>query len=96
MKLNLFTVFSETKSPARLPVSRRASTRASTLCCFGKVESVTERRLESVILKETPVDMIIGRDTIKKYKLFEKIPSQLSSDGINRSEEHTSELQSRP
>ena len=27
--------------------------------------------------------MIIGRDTIKKYKLFEKIPSQLSSDGIN-------------
>ena len=22
-------------------------------------------------------------DTIKKYKLFEKIPSQLSSDGLN-------------
>ena len=39
--------------------------------------------LSPVILKETPVDMIIGRDTIKKYKLFEKIPSQLSSDCIN-------------
>ena len=39
--------------------------------------------ISPVILKETPVDMIIGRDTIKKYKLFEKIPSQLSSDGLN-------------
>ena len=36
-----------------------------------------------VILKETPVNIIIGRDTIKKYKLFEKIPSQLSIDGLN-------------
>ena len=34
--------------------------------------------ISPVILKETPVDMIIGRDTIKKYKLFEKIPRQLS------------------
>ena len=51
MKLNLVTAFSEIKSPARLPVSRRASTRASTLVCFGKVESVTER-LESVLGKD--------------------------------------------
>ena len=39
--------------------------------------------ISPIILKETPVDMIIGRDTIKKYKLFKKIPSQLSSDGLN-------------
>ena len=39
--------------------------------------------ISPAILKETPVDIIIGRDTIKKYKLFEKIPSQLSIDGLN-------------
>ena len=37
-------------------------------------------QLSPVILK---VDMIIGRDTIKKYKLFEKIPSQSSINGLN-------------
>ena len=48
---------------------------------FDKNDTI---KLSPVILKETPVDMIIGRDTIKKYKLFEKIPSQLSSDGVGR------------
>ena len=48
MKLNLFTVFSEMKSPATLPVSNRASTRALTLVSFVKEESVTERRLGSI------------------------------------------------
>ena len=33
-----------------------------------------------VILTETPIDIIIGRDTIKKYKLFDKIPSQLNGE----------------
>ena len=42
--------------------------------------------ISAVILKETPVDIIIGRDTIKKYKLFEKIPSQLNSDELNQEE----------
>ena len=28
-------------------------------------------------LKATPVDLIIGRDSIKKYNLFSKLPSQL-------------------
>ena len=35
-----------------------------------------------VILTETPIDIIIGRDTIKKYKLFDKIPSQLKGDNL--------------
>ena len=48
VKLNSFTVFSEMKSPARLPVSRSASTRALTLVFLGKEESVTERRLGSI------------------------------------------------
>ena len=39
--------------------------------------------ISAVILKETPVDIIIGRETIKKHKLFEKISSQLSIDGLN-------------
>ena len=42
--------------------------------------------ISAVILKETPVDTIIGRDKIKKYKLFEKIPSQLNSDKLNQEE----------
>ena len=35
-----------------------------------------------VILTETPIDIIIGRDTIKKYKLFDKIPSRLKGDNL--------------
>ena len=42
--------------------------------------------ISAVILKETPVDIIIGRDTIKMNKLFEKIPSQLNSDKLNQEE----------
>ena len=30
-----------------------------------------------MIVQETPMDLIIGRDSIKEYQLFEKIPSQL-------------------
>lgn len=29
-----------------------------------------------VILKETPIGVIIGRETIKNYQLFTKIPSR--------------------
>ena len=36
------------------------------------------------ILKETLIDIIIGRDTIKKYKLFDKIPSQLKGNDLNQ------------
>ena len=32
--------------------------------------------ISAIILKETPIDIIIGRDTIRKYQLFDKIPSQ--------------------
>ena len=47
--------------------------------------------ISAVILKETPVNIIIGRDTIKKKieKIeiqFEKIPSQLNSDELNQEE----------
>ena len=34
-------------------------------------------RYEAHILKATPVDLIIGRDSIKKFNLFSKVPSQL-------------------
>ena len=32
--------------------------------------------ISAIVLKETPIDIIIGRDTIRKYQLFDKIPSQ--------------------
>ena len=38
----------------------------------------------AIILKETPVDILIGRDTIKKCKLFDKIPSQSKGDEFNQ------------
>ena len=43
--------------------------------------------ISAIILKETPIDIIIGRDTIRKYQLFDKIPSQLrGSDGSKQCE----------
>ena len=33
--------------------------------------------INAIILKDTPIDLIIGRETIKKNQLFRKIPSQL-------------------
>ena len=33
--------------------------------------------INAIILKDTPIDLIIGRETIKKNQLFQKIPSQL-------------------
>ena len=33
--------------------------------------------IKAHILKATPVDLIIGRDSIKKFNLFNKVPSQL-------------------
>ena len=38
--------------------------------------------ISAVILKETPVDILIGSNTIKKYKLFDKIP--LKDDEFNQ------------
>ena len=32
--------------------------------------------IKAHILKATPVDLIIGRDSIKKFNLFTKVPSQ--------------------
>ena len=33
--------------------------------------------IKAHILKANPVDLIIGRDSIKKFNLFSKVPSQL-------------------
>ena len=33
--------------------------------------------IKAHILKATPVDLIIGRDSIKKFNLFSNVPSQL-------------------
>ena len=38
--------------------------------------------ISAIILKETPIDIIIGRDTIKKYQFFDKIPSQLRGNDL--------------
>ena len=33
--------------------------------------------IKALILKSTPVDLIISRNTIKKFNLFDRVPSQL-------------------
>ena len=43
--------------------------------------------ISAIILKETPIDIIIGRDTIRKYKLFSKIPSQLKGNDLTQEDE---------
>ena len=51
---------------------------------------------EAIILKETPSDFIIGRDTIKRYNLFDKIPSQLGSRILNSVGTKKPELVEKP
>ena len=48
--------------------------------------------IEAMIVKETPMDLIIGRDSIKKYQLFDKIPSQLIDVTKQRSPTTKSEI----
>ena len=38
--------------------------------------------IEATILKNTPIDLIIGRNTIKKHKLFDQIPSLLGGKDL--------------
>ena len=51
---------------------------------------------EAIILRETPFDFIIGRDTIKKHNLFDKIPSQLGTKILNSVETKKPELVEKP
>ena len=39
---------------------------------------------KAIILRETPFDFIVGRKTITRYNLFNKIPSQLGNETKNR------------
>ena len=38
--------------------------------------------IAAIILKETPIDIMIGRNTVRRYQLFDKIPSQLKSNDV--------------
>ena len=40
------------------------------------VNKNTSFDIEAMILKNTPIDLIIGRNKIKKHKLFDQIPIQ--------------------
>ena len=51
---------------------------------------------EAIILRETPFDFIIGRETIKRYNLFDKIPSQLGNRILNSVGTKKPELVERP
>ena len=42
--------------------------------------------IDANIFKEAPIDIIIGRNTIKKYRLFDKIPSQILSYGPSQTD----------
>ena len=51
---------------------------------------------EAIILRETPFDFIIGRETIKRYNPFDRIPSQLGSRILNSVGTKKLELVERP
>ena len=38
--------------------------------------------IATIILKETPIDIVIGRNTVRRYQLFDKVPSQLKSNDV--------------
>ena len=42
--------------------------------------------ISAIILKETPIDIIMSRDTSRKYQLFDKIPIQLRGKKMLQSE----------
>ena len=45
-----------------------------------------------IILRETPFDSIVGRKTITRYNLFDKIASQLGNKTFSSVETKNSEL----
>ena len=51
--------------------------------------------IEATIRKNTPIDLIIGRNTIKKHKLFDQIPSQLGGKNLVPERVTTSECTKR-
>ena len=51
--------------------------------------------IEVTIPKNTPIDLIVGRNTIKKHKLFDQIPSQLSGKDLIPERVTTSECTKR-
>ena len=51
---------------------------------------------KAIILRETPFDFIVGRKTITRYNLYNKIPSQLGNEIFSSVETENSELVERP
>ena len=51
---------------------------------------------KAIILRETPFDFIVGRKTITRYNLFNKIPSQLGNEIFSSVETKNSESVERP
>ena len=51
--------------------------------------------IEVTILKNTPIDLIIGRNTIKKHKFFDRIPNQLGGKDLVPERVTTSECTKR-
>ena len=55
------------------------------LCRIKELENKNDTvDSKAIILRETPFDFIVGRKTITRYNLFNKIPSQLGNETKNR------------
>ena len=64
---------------------------------FNEIKNKCETsETEAIVLRETPFDFIIGRETIIKYNLFDKIPSQLGNKILNSVGTKKPELVERP
>ena len=40
-------------------------------------KNVAYFKINSIILESSPIDLLIGRETIKKFDLFNQVPSRL-------------------
>ena len=64
---------------------------------FNELENKNDTfESKAIILRETPFDFIVGRKTIERYNLFDKIPSQLGHEIFSSVETKSSELVERP
>ena len=64
---------------------------------FNELENKNDSfESKALILRETPFDFIVGRKTIERYNLFDKIPSQSGNEIFSSVETKSSELVERP
>ena len=73
--------------------------RTQYFCCVTFFNEIVNKNtsfdIEATILKKTPIDLIIGRNTIKIHNFFDQIPNQLGGKDLISERVTTSECTKR-